>query len=385
MRSRWLIAGAAVAVLAAGAVVVAGPGRIVDAYEAWANHLQDEVAALPEAETQGERASAASDSLLLAVTDDAGDGAAFAVLTTDGEGTPVLAVIPADLYDLIPGYGEFALGDSLRFEGPDLAALVVENALGMRIDATAVLPVGDLAELFTEPVPVELASPLVETRDDGTIVRVAAEGNLGREGEVIAELFSNPGDGDPLALLERQAATWEGIVRHTGSDPQLTGRVASFAQDPALAQSLFAAAASDSLEVTLIPLSRVGGGADEGFEVAAQELPGFVARRFAHLALRAGETRPTVELLNGNGELLSTRWAAEALIGRGFRVIRTDNAERFDFATTIVIAQGEANTEDATEVVELLGLGELRLELAAPSGIVDVSIIVGQDVPTGEG
>lgn len=382
---RWLIAGVAVAALVAVAVVVAGPGRIVDAYEAWANRLQDEVAALPEGGTDGGEAPAASDSLLLTVSDDTGDGAAFAVLTTDSEGTPVLAVIPADLYDLVPGYGEFALGDSLRFEGPDLAALVVENALGIRIDASAVLPAGDLAGLFTEPVPVELASPLVETGEDGTIVRLAAEGNLGREGAVIAELFSNPGDGDQLAFLERQAATWEGVVRHTGSDPELAARVASLAQDPVLAQSLLTAAASDTLEVTLIPLSRVGGGAEEGFEVAAQELPGFIARRFAHLALRAGEERPNVELLNGNGELLSTRWAAESLVGRGFRVIRTDNADRFDFATTIVIAQGEEHTEDAAEVVEILGVGELRLELAAPSGIVDVSIIVGQDVPAGEG
>ncbi len=59
------------------------------------------------------------------------------------------------------------------------------------------------------------------------------------------------------------------------------------------------------------------------------------------MLLRAGE-RPRVEVLNGNGRIGATRVVAEAVVRRGFRVVRTDNADRFDYATTLVIATAGA-------------------------------------------
>jgi polyisoprenyl-teichoic acid--peptidoglycan teichoic acid transferase len=75
---------------------------------------------------------------------------------------------------------------------------------------------------------------------------------------------------------------------------------------------------------------------------------------------------------------------AAALIRRGFRVIKTDNAENFDFEETLVISQGREHRAEADEAIDALGVGELLLELRAPSGVVDVSIIVGHDIPAGE-
>ena len=105
--------------------------------------------------------------------------------------------------------------------------------------------------------------------------------------------------------------------------------------------------------------------------------------RLGHLLLRAGE-RPRVEVLNGNGRIGATRVVAEAVVRRGFRVVRTDNADRFDYATTLVIAQGEEAQEAAREVAGIVGAPAVYLEEAAPSLVVEVSIIVGLDIPAGE-
>jgi hypothetical protein len=73
------------------------------------------------------------------------------------------------------------------------------------------------------------------------------------------------------------------------------------------------------------------------------------------------------------------------LIDQGYHVVRTDNAESFEFETTVVVAQGRENADPARRAVTVLGVGDLQLELRAPSGVVDLSIIVGQDIPPGEG
>ena len=381
---RYLIV---VAVLVAGVTVVAalGPRRVADAYSSWATSLQTTAEDAPQALLDEQSAPPGSEAMLLVVTDDDGRGAAFALLTTAPDGPAVLVTIPAPLYDLLPGYGIFPLGDAMAFEGTDLTVLTTSNALGVRIDGVLVLSAAELSSLVGDGVVIDLASPLLVEGDDGTVVRVAAEGERTRSGEVVASLFIEEGDGDQLALLERQAAAWEGVVRHVGNDAALVDQIADAAgPDAALAAGLFAAAGADDLEVTVPPLAQVGAGSDEGFEAQEAEVSVFVVRRLPHLALSDGP-RSRVEILNGNGQLQTTRTASEVLVRAGYRIVRTDNAENFDFAATIIVAQGRANADEARRAVTALGTGDLRLELQAPSGIIDVSIIVGADIATGEG
>jgi hypothetical protein len=75
---------------------------------------------------------------------------------------------------------------------------------------------------------------------------------------------------------------------------------------------------------------------------------------------------------------------AEAVVRRGFRVVRTDNADRFDYTTTLVVAQGPEDRAAAQEVAGVVGAAAVYLEEAAPSLVVEVSIIVGLDIPAGE-
>jgi hypothetical protein len=375
---------AVVSLTAAVALAVAGGDDLPGSYRAWADHLQTVAGDAAAAPQDGEAGAVASDGLLLVVADDSGRGSAFAVLTTAEDGTAVLGVLPASLYDLLPGYGIFPIGEALSFEGPELAAMAVENAIGVRIGGILVVPARDLGSLIGGEVAIDLPNPLLEEQEDGSILRIAAEGDLLRTPDVVGDLFTDRGSSELLSYLERQVAAWEGLVVHVAADPVLRASFAALGgRSESLAASLFSVAGA-GLEVTLVPVSQVGGGDEEGFEMETEEVSSFVQRRMPHLALRSGP-RPRAEILNGNGRVRTTRDVAEILVDGGFRIVRTDNAESFDFPTTVVLAHGEENTELAREVVTMLGTGELRLEAEAPSGIVDVSIIVGDDIPTGEG
>ncbi len=103
-----------------------------------------------------------------------------------------------------------------------------------------------------------------------------------------------------------------------------------------------------------------------------------VERAFPYLSI-AAEPRVVVEVLNGNGGVGVTQPVARRLVEAGYYVIRTDNADREDYGTTQIIAQGREYQQDALAAQELLGRGEVLLELRQPSGIFDLTIIVGND------
>jgi len=387
MRGRrflWLAVGGLVigAVVATGVVV--GPEKTVDTVRGWTDRLQSIATAAPDQDLEARRSDPGQGSLLMIVTDDDGAGAAFAVLTRSSDGPLTLAVIPPSLYDLLPGYGQFPLSDTTLFEDEDLAVMALENVLGIQIDAVAAVPVAEFADLLGGSIAVDLPNQLVVEQDDGVIVVVAGEGAAARSAEQLADIFTLQGSSDSLDYLERQAAAWEGLVVHLAGDSQRLDRVTALAgAGSAIAEGLIVAE-GEGLEVTLIPVTVTGAGDDQGFTASQADIRPFVERRMPHLA-QSVAVRPRVEILNGNGRLGTTRSVANVLIDQGYHVVRTDNAESFEFETTVVVAQGRENADAARRAVTVLGVGDLQLELRAPSGVVDLSIIVGQDIPPGEG
>jgi hypothetical protein len=150
-----------------------------------------------------------------------------------------------------------------------------------------------------------------------------------------------------------------------------------------VADLLLAIAAADELHLATIPVEKVAGIGGGTVFLASSSADDFVRDRFDHLLLR--EDRPPVEVLNGNGRIGATRVVAGNLVRLGFRVVRSDNADRFDYQTTEIIAQGRKGEAAAWEAWDALGTGTVLIELRAPSSVVDVTIIVGQDIPAGEG
>ncbi len=376
----WWVA-LAVVLLAAAA---ASPW-LADRWGSWTTSLQDRAATAPGARLEAQRALEGSASLLVVVADDDGAARSVALLTRPEAGDGLVVLVPTDLFELLPGYGEFTLGEASAFEGPGLVATVVSNALGVRIDDVVFLRSGALAAALPGPVEVDLPAPLVVASGTGPDQLIADAGPAIYEAALVESLLVSRGSNDGLEWLERQAAVWGAVLEAASIDAAVAERLASPAAVPETAVGVIASVAASSPQVTLMPVDRaVGAGETDGFTVDVATAEAFVASRLPHLALADGE-RARVEVLNGNGRVLATRPVADVLISAGFRVVRTDNAERFDIPETLVIAQGRENRPAAERALAALAVGSLQLELSSPSGVVDVSIIVGLDVPAGEG
>lgn len=82
-------------------------------------------------------------------------------------------------------------------------------------------------------------------------------------------------------------------------------------------------------------------------------------------------------MLNGCGRAGIGQRASRALVGLGFDVVRTGNADNFDHARTLVIDRS-GREERAHEVAAVLGCGEIRRELRSDASL-DVTVVVGTD------
>jgi len=342
--------------------------------------LQDDVAAIPDlqaAELRAEQAAAGSRSLLILILDSDGRLGAVALAAGAEGATPTLALIPTTLFDLLPGYGDFALSEATLFEGPELARLAVANELGVRIDRVAQVPAGTIASLGGS-LEVELSEVVIDAGEDASFA-IAEPGTSGYEMALVERLLTTQFDSSAVGWLERQAAVWRALLPWLAADPARSSMLLGAGPGA----EMLAGVAAGGATVSLVPVEPVAvAGASDGFQVVQADLATFVAERLGHLALAAEAKRPRVEVLNGNGELLATRSVVEALVGAGFHVVKTDNADNFDFAETIVIAQGRDNRSPAEDAAGTLGVKSVQLEVVAPSGVVDVSIIVGQDIAT---
>lgn len=350
---------------------------LVANWDDWTSPLRDEVAEIPSlAAVQQQEEATGSESLLILVLDRDGRTGAIVLAAAVDDHPSTVTLIPTLLFELLPGYGYFSLGDAAGFEGPELAQIAVANALGARIDRVAVVPAMHLRNmpLFLD---VELGEPVIEQGDE-TSFQVAEQGLRSYEPGTVEELLTLQFESSPVSWLERQAAVWRSLLDALALDSTLPAQILGDSRSAAV----LARVAAEDPAVSFVPVEPVAvAGGDDGFQLVQVDVAAFVADRLAHLAL-ATEERPRVEVLNGNGEILATRAVVEAIVAAGFHVIKTDNAENFEFEETVVISQGRANLDAAEAAAGILGVRMVQLEVTAPSGVVDLSIIVGQDIAT---
>ncbi len=353
------------------------------AWDRWSSSLTDRAVAVANQEPAPVPAPEGSRSLLIAVSDADQRGVAYALLARSPSGEATLALVPPGLLAVQPGFGDFPLSEATLFADAELAALTLTNLLGVRIDDVLWLEQGELAEALGGEIELDLPVPLIVGEgDEGRVL--AKSGRAGRQAAMIETIVATQGMSDQLEWMQRQGSAWTAILAAIESEPAIADALAAHATQPAEAVKLLSAATGDGAPtVTAIPVTQVSiGRGGDGYTLAGELADAFLEQRFGHLLLRP-DGRPRVELLNGNGQVAATRLLAQELVRRGYRVIKTDNASNFDYETTQVISQGRAHRVDAQAVLDLLGSGELLLEVRAPSGVVDISIIVGQDIPAG--
>lgn len=327
--------------------------------------------------------SASGASTLVVVTDEGGRADSIALLVAHPTEGSEVVLFPPSLLAILPGFGESEIADMIRFSGPSLAKTTVTNLLGARVDAVVHLDGAGFAAAIGRPLTVDLANPLLVPEPDGFTV-LAAEGSAERDPNMLVTLLTNPGDSDQLEWLDRQGSVWRAALQAVDVDPAIAERLtlgATGEPDAAL-QAMVAAAADPDLVVTAVPARRIeaAGGGTERYQLLSSAAAAFVSDRFSYLIVRE-EPRPRVEVLNGNGRIGTTGPIAALLVEQGYRIVKTDNADRADYVDTQVIAQGREHQQDAIDVQRILGKGEVLLEVRQPSGIVDLTIIVGLDIP----
>ncbi|MFQ5968492.1 MAG: LCP family protein [Acidimicrobiia bacterium] len=341
---------------------------------------QEEPAPLQPAAAPSGGASAA-----VVITDNQGTAASIALLGTEDDFASELVLFPPALLTTVPGFGEAELGDVTRFGGQGLARHTLMNLLGIRVDGALVISAEDFAQAVGIPLAVDLPNALIISEGTSQVVAIG-EGASERSPAELARLLSEQGTADQLAWLVRQGAVWEAVLLAAEADPMILERLGAQAGTDAEAVSrALVGTVSDSerqvVAAAVRPVERPGG------DVELYDLPGDSVTAIATVQfpyLRIGEApRVRVEVLNGNGLIGTTHLVAEELIAEGFWVVRTDNADAFDYETTKVIAQGRENQRSALEVQRLLTLGEVEVEQRQPSGVVDLTIIVGGDLPSG--
>jgi hypothetical protein len=87
-------------------------------------------------------------------------------------------------------------------------------------------------------------------------------------------------------------------------------------------------------------------------------------------------------VVNGSGAPGVGESVAARIIPAGFRVVVSQNAQRFDKRTTAIIASGDDHIDEAQRVRDALGLGQVQVT-KVPSGLADVTIVVGKDYGRG--
>ncbi len=333
----------------------------------------------PEAPPAVEIDESAGSSALLVVTDDEGRAAATALFASHPTERDRILLFPPSLLTIQPGFGERELADALRIGNENLLAMSVTNLLGIRIDDILILDDATLMNAINEPLDVDLAGPFLV--QDGDVQRVAAAAGIEpRTPELIYTLLTDTGSDPESTLLLRQGRVWEAIVDRIASDEEVLDALIGERSESA---RLAVAGVSQDGEriVAALPVTTAeavaGAGSQVVFDTAGTQA--FVDSAFPYLQI-APEPRPVIELLNGNGGVGVTQPVAERLVAEGYRVLKTDNANRTDFATTQVIAHGRDNEQTALALQRLIGLGDVVLEVRQPSAVFDVTIIVGNDI-----
>ncbi len=360
--------------------------NVLEAVGDWSTKLRDLAAAEPQSEVEFRTREGESASVLIVLGSEP-NSTAFALLVADPGGPPLLVVLPQDLLVGVPGFGEFRLVDAVTFGGADLAALSVVNQFGIRLDGVVALPSGSVTGGLPGPVVVDLSVPLFVEASDGSVSRVLSAGRTEVTADFVETLLVTAGAGDSFEWIQRQGSAWRSILDAIAESPGTADRIMALGGiDAALAADLLVTVAADpDAFLATIPVSSAESSTGAAALVpAGDQADDFLRQRLGHLLLRPGG-RPRLEVLNGNGRIGTTAGISAILIRNGFHLVRTDNADDFDYQETLVVAQGSHAEAWAREVVELLGRGLLFLEVRAPSGVVDVSIIVGHDIPSGEG
>jgi hypothetical protein len=312
-------------------------------------------------------------------------------LLGDDRGSALL--VPAGTTTDVPVHGPGSLGEALAFGGPELLELATENLLGVRVDGTITVDRQGFIDAIAPLAPFEvLVEERLGTRDGDNIVTKFQPGLYQMDAPTLNAYLEFRGEGESeVARLARRQKVWEAVFERARAIPDkglsftavdgshLRSNTPISSVDEMLSQLRFRDVAFTLLPVD--PKQSLEG--VESFEPIQGEIQRVVTQRFPGAAVAPDvEARLRIGILNGNGGVGVSEEVAKRLIPHGYRVVYTENADRFDYAETQIIFYRTPDERVAREIRSTLGVGRLVLNHQMQD-VVDILIVVGRDYPVG--
>lgn len=331
-------------------------------------------------------------------SDSSGQADWLSVLSHDPSAKQGLVMyLPRSTYVELPGYGAETVGRALALGREPLQIAAVSNLLGVQFDRHLRISDQGMRALFDKVggLTVEVGSPLQRRGEAGRVATVFPSGRQHLDGAGVAELLGFiDASGDEISRGVRHATVWSALFerfRGEGGGRALGELFASSgdlftsnagAQDLRRFFGSFALLPATEVVFETLPVRSTG--VDTGSQTYAPDreaIERLVDRYLAGSRPRgAAATGRRIEILNGNGSPGIGQRVAEQLVPKGFRLVLSQNAKRFDYEVTqIVVYSGSKAALDVGEDIRrTLGVGEIVVSRQQQS-IVDVTIVVGRD------
>jgi hypothetical protein len=261
--------------------------------------------------------------------------------TSDGESRAV--VIPANLPITIPGQGEGLVSDVVASSGRP-GQIAISNMLGLWVDHHALTDLAHLSAVIDRAGGLEIGGI---TRTGSETITSLESGDPAAWETVVGGLLASGAAWEPSDYLDVDAVDKVSEILGAGGRPI----------------------------VELLPTRVSAGG---------QEEPDDERIGPALTAVLGAPSRPIVPVtvLNGSGAPGVGEAVARRIVPDGYRVVVSENASTFDNEQTLIVVATESERQVAEHVRDLLGIGEVVVS-GPPSGISQVTIVVGKDFGTG--
>jgi hypothetical protein len=275
--------------------------------------------------------------------------------TGRAEQRPAFFSLPFDLTLTVPGQGEVMAADVAHL-GAETVRVAVSNTFGAWAQHVAVLDLEGLASVVDRGKGIRVDVPGFYVTDAGNL----GPGPERLSGEQVVAL---------LGLREEGAeARWASVVQGL-----LGGRIRLGKEDLAETDGIVGVRrvlkGARGAAIASFPTLSVAGSVTVPMQ---PDLDRQVARVF-------GFRSPVpVIVQNGAGAPGLGQEVAAVLLPLGFRVVLSQNADLFGYERTRVVANSDGAIADARRIREALGVGRVGVS-QVPSGIGDITIIVGED------
>jgi LytR cell envelope-related transcriptional attenuator/LytR_cpsA_psr family len=285
-----------------------------------------------------------------------------AVVAVPARAVPVAVAMPPDVLVDSPGGGPSTIGEGAS----DFHTLVevIQGSLDVGIDHEITMTGADLSTLVDRAGGVSLMAELPFTSNGHRM----GPGQVEAKGADVLAYLDQGNDADRIGR-------WEDVLQGVlASSPGPSGW-AQLGQgdDPAIAAKVLGSARG----ATVLELPTVLG-VDGASRPNLAKVQTLVKTRFGSLA------KPLIRvvILNGNGNPGMGGAIGRLIAPSGFRVVASQNAGSFDLTETQVIASREDLLGAANEVQALIGVGRVYVD-AQPTGLADITIVVGKDFSQG--